>query len=660
MIDVADLLLQFDGKPIFKDVNFLINKGDRIGLIGKNGAGKTTLLRILTGLQPYDEGSINHPKNFKIGYLPQELEVTSTETIFQETRKALVEVTELEKELEQLEKEVQERTDYQSDNYQQLIQRLYDQQEAFRLKGGYDADGQVERILKGLGFLPSDFSRPLQELSGGWKMRVELAKLLLKNPDLLLLDEPTNHLDIESITWLESFLKDLTGALVLVSHDRTFLDNITNRTFELVKGRVDDYKANFSKFLELREESREQQRAAKEQQDEEIARMERNIERFRGKPNKASFAKSLMKKLEKIERVEVDQDDHSSINITFPKSRREGQVVVAGTDVSKNFDENQVIEGLNFEIVRGDRVAFVGKNGMGKSTLSRIISGNMDYDGTLNFGHNLDLGFFDQHEHKNLQQELTILEEMESAASNEMRPKVRGILGAFLFSGNDVFKKVKVLSGGEKARLALAKMLLEPINFLILDEPTNHLDMVSKEVLKNALLQFKGTMIIVSHDRHFMQGLTNKVFEFNEYGIQIYPGDINTYLNNRQLKDFRQLEQEKTTTDQPAQQEQAISKQQQKAQFEEKKNLEKVIRKQENHVKKLERSIESIEKELTTMEDQLQNPSQYKIDVNDPSFYKSYNGKKEELANAEKDWEKAVEALDQYKSEIEAYKIGKT
>ncbi len=660
MIDVADLLLQFDGKPIFKDVNFLINKGDRIGLIGKNGAGKTTLLRILTGLQPYDEGSINHPKNFKIGYLPQELEVTSTETIFQETRKALVEVTELEKELEQLEKEVQERTDYQSDNYQQLIQRLYDQQEAFRLKGGYDADGQVERILKGLGFLPSDFSRPLQELSGGWKMRVELAKLLLKNPDLLLLDEPTNHLDIESITWLESFLKDLTGALVLVSHDRTFLDNITNRTFELVKGRVDDYKANFSKFLELREESREQQRAAKEQQDEEIARMERNIERFRGKPNKASFAKSLMKKLEKIERVEVDQDDHSSINITFPKSRREGQVVVAGTDVSKNFDENQVIEGLNFEIVRGDRVAFVGKNGMGKSTLSRIISGNMDYDGTLNFGHNLDLGFFDQHEHKNLQQELTILEEMESAASNEMRPKVRGILGAFLFSGNDVFKKVKVLSGGEKARLALAKMLLEPINFLILDEPTNHLDMVSKEVLKNALLQFKGTMIIVSHDRHFMQGLTNKVFEFNEYGIQIYPGDINTYLHNRQLKDFRQLEQEKTTTDQPAQQEQAISKQQQKAQFEEKKNLEKVIRKQENHVKKLERSIESIEKELTTMEDQLQNPSQYKIDVNDPSFYKSYNGKKEELANAEKDWEKAVEALDQYKSEIEAYKIGKT
>jgi len=660
MIDVADLLLQFDGKPIFKDVNFLINNGDRIGLIGKNGAGKTTLLKILTGLQPYDEGSINHPKTLKIGYLPQELEVKSTETIFQETRKALVEVTQLEKELEQLEKEVQERTDYQSDNYQHLIQKLYDQQEAFRLKGGYDADGQVERILKGLGFLPSDFSRRLQELSGGWKMRVELAKLLLKNPDLLLLDEPTNHLDIESITWLESFLKDLSGALILVSHDRTFLDNVTNRTFELVKGRVDDYKANFSKFLELREERREQQRAAKEQQDEEIARMERNIERFRGKPNKASFAKSLMKKLEKIERVEVDQDDQSSINITFPKSRREGQVVVAGTDVSKNFEKNQVIQDLNFEIVRGDRVAFVGKNGMGKSTLSRIISGNMDYDGTLNFGHNLDLGFFDQHEHKNLKQEFTMLEEMERAASNEMRPKVRGILGAFLFSGNDVFKKVKVLSGGEKARLALAKMLLEPINFLILDEPTNHLDMVSKEVLKNALLQFKGTMIMVSHDRHFMQDLTNKVFEFNEYGIQIYPGDINAYLQNRQLKDFRQLEQEKTTTDQPDHQEETSNKQKQKAQFEEKKNLEKVIRKQENHVKKLERSIESIEKELTTMEDQLQNPGQYKMDVNDPSFYKSYNGKKEELANAEKDWEKAVEALDQYKSEIEAYKVGKT
>ena len=665
MFQVDNLTVRYDGKPVFENASFLINKQDRIGLVGKNGAGKTTLLRILSGEQKPDEGGVTMPRSSKIGYLPQELNTNSEKTVINETRTAFGDILQLERELEDLKNQLDTREDHASESYMDLVQQFNDKEEELRLGGGYDLESQLERVLKGLGFNPEDMERPMTEFSGGWQMRVELAKILLSKPDLLLLDEPTNHLDIESIRWLETFLQTFEGALIMVSHDRRFLDNVTNRTLEIVLGKVEDYKTHFSKYIELREAKKEQQKAAQKEQERKKAQMERNIERFRAKPNKAKFAKKLMRELEEMEDIEVEQDDTAQANIQFRASRREGKVVSKGEHLSKAYGDKTIIDSLNYEIQRGDKLAFVGKNGMGKSTLAKIITGEIkDYQGYLEEGHNIDLGYFAQDQPQKLDPEKTIMGVMEASASLEMRPKIRQILGAFLFSGEDVHKKVKVLSGGEKSRLALAEMILHPVNFLVLDEPTNHLDMMSKEVLKNALLDFNGTLVVVSHDRSFMEDLTNKVFEFREDGIQVYPGDINTFLQHRDLEDFTDLEEEKNKNangqkteqkaadpkpKQPSQKQEAKPKEEpelsNKERHKQKKDLESSMRKVKNKVTKHEKTIAQLENELAEQEAKLNNPEAYGIDLNDQSHYEEYDNRKKALEEAMEQWEVDYEEL---------------
>jgi ATP-binding cassette subfamily F protein 3 len=643
-----DLTIRYEGNPIFQEVSFLINKTDRIGLVGKNGAGKTTLLKVLAGTITPDEGRVTMPKNVTIGYLPQELKIETDKTVIEEARLAFQHINQMEQELESLQAQLTSRTDTSSDDYMELVQQFNDKEESLRMAGGYDLEGELERVLKGLGFLESDLNRSMTEFSGGWQMRVELAKILLKQPDLLLLDEPTNHLDIESIRWMEQFLGSFEGALVMVSHDRSFLDNVTNRTMEIRFGGVEDYKAPFTQYLELREAKKQQQEAAKKDQERKKAQMERNIERFRAKPNKAKFAKKLMRELEQMEDIEVEQDDVASANIRFKASRREGEVVAMGRQLRKAYDQKAVISGLNFEIQRGDKVAFVGKNGMGKSTLAKLITGDIQaYEGELKHGHNIDLGYFAQDEPQKLDPEKTVMETMEASAKPDMRPHIRKILGAFLFSGDTVHKKVKVLSGGEKSRLALAEMILHPVNVLVLDEPTNHLDMRSKEVLKMALLNFDGTVIVVSHDRSFMEGLTNKVFEFREDGIQVYPGDINTFLEHRELEDFRALEEEPNNQKQKAASSAPKSSPSPEKQEEKKASQpqlsQKELRKLKNEVNKYEKEVQELEADLAEQEKKLNDPQAYGLDPQDQEAYRLYEQKREALEAAMANWEAAYE-----------------
>ncbi len=664
MIQVENLTVRYDGNAIFENASFLINRQDRIGLVGKNGAGKTSLLRILSKEQSPDEGSITIPKNCKIGYLPQELKIESDKNVLDETRRAFDDILQLEESIEHIKEELDRRDDHSSDGYMALVQEFNDKEEALRLAGGYDIEGEIERILKGLGFNSEDLQRPLTEFSGGWQMRVELAKILLRKPDLLLLDEPTNHLDIESIRWLEGFLQTFEGALMMVSHDRWFLDNVTNRTLEIVLGKVEDYKAPFSKYIELREAKKDQQKAAQKEQERKKAQMERNIERFRGKPNKAKFAKKLMRELEEMEDIDVEPDDNTEANIQFSASRREGKVVAKSDGLSKSYGKTHVLDKLNFEVQRGDKIAFVGKNGMGKSTLAKIITGDIqDFEGNLEQGHNIDLGYFAQDQPQKLDPEKSIMQVMEASAKPDMRPHIRKILGAFLFSGQDVHKKVKVLSGGEKNRLALAEMILHPINFLVLDEPTNHLDMMSKEVLKQALLAFNGTLIVVSHDRSFMEGLTNKVFEFRQEGVKVYPGDINTFLEHRELEDFRALEEENPETNrkeeksdtankppkkEPQKSAEKNQKQQQlsnKERHKQKKDLESAMRKAKNKVTKQEKTIAELEKTIADQESRLNNPEAHGIDLNDQSHFQHYEDNKKALEEAMAQWEADYEEL---------------
>ncbi len=666
MIQVDNITVRYDGNPVFENASFLINREDRIGLVGKNGAGKTTLLRILNGTQTPDEGRITKPKHCKIGYLPQELNTHSDKTVINETKTAFDDILQMEKALEEIKHELDKRDDHSSEAYMNLVQAFNDKEEALRMAGGYDIEGNIEKVLKGLGFNPESMTRPMAEFSGGWQMRVELAKILLQKPDLLLLDEPTNHLDIESIRWLENFLQTFEGAVIMVSHDRRFLDNITNRTLEIVLGKVEDYKAHFSKYIELRQAKKEQQKAAKKEQERKKAQMQRNIERFRAKPNKAKFAKKLMRELESMEDIEVEQEDTNEANIQFKASRREGKVVVKGEQLTKAYGDHTVINNLNFEIQRGDKIAFVGKNGMGKSTLAKIITGEIQsFQGDLEHGHNIDMGYFAQDQPQKLNPDKTIMEIMEGSAKPDMRSKIRKILGAFLFSGEAVHKKVKVLSGGEKSRVALAEMVLHPINFLVLDEPTNHLDMMSKEVLKQALLDFNGTLIIVSHDRSFMEDLTNKVFEFREEGIKVYPGDINTFLEHRDLEDFRALEEEQKTaktgsrtakTPEQAQKpfdgektaESHSSKNPQpsnKERHRQKKEIESALRKTKNKVKKQEKIIADLESEVADLEQKLNNPHAFGIDLNDQEHYQHYEDRKKALEDAMVQWEADYEAL---------------
>ena len=542
MLNVHNISVAFGGEYLFEEIAFRLNAGNRVGLIGKNGAGKSTLLKILNKDLAPDSGTIASDKEVRIGFLKQDLDFEQGRTVLEESYQAFEEIKKLEKRLEDINTQLAERTDYESDAYQQLMIDLNEVTERYEILGGYNYQGDTEKVLQGLGFQRADFKKLTDTFSGGWRMRIELAKLLLQNNDVLLLDEPTNHLDIESIIWLEQFLKNYPGAVVIVSHDKMFLDNVTNRTIEISLGRIYDYNKPYSKYLVLRAEMKEQQLNAQKNQERQIQQTEKLIEKFRAKASKASMAQSLIKKLDRIDRIEVDEDDTSVMNLRFPVSVTPGKVVAELEGLSKSYGSKEVLKEINLLVERGSKLAFVGQNGQGKTTLAKIIVNELDYGGVLKLGHNVELGYFAQNQAEYLDGNKTIHDTMIDAANEKNRSKVRDILGSFLFRGDDVDKYVKVLSGGERNRLALAKMLLQPFNVLVMDEPTNHLDIKSKNVLKKALQAFEGTLVLVSHDRDFLQGLTDKVYEFKDGGIKEYLGDIDFYLEQRNAADFRKIE----------------------------------------------------------------------------------------------------------------------
>ncbi len=637
MIAVSNIQLAFGGRHIFDGVSFLIGKSDKIGLVGRNGAGKSTLMKVVKGLQPADGGDIMYPRGTLIGYLPQNIDTQSRLSVSDEAKKAFEQTLKYMEERDRLVREMEERTDYESDGYMDLINRLQEVEHQIEIHDGYRMDEEIERVLKGLGFDPADFGKKMSELSGGWQMRVELAKILLQKPDLIMLDEPTNHLDIESVLWLEEFLKDYPGAVMMVSHDRQFLDNITSRTIEVTGGEVDEYPASYSGYLEMRKERREQQMNAFKNQQREIARIERNIERFKAKASKASFAQSLVKKLDKMEVVEIDEEDARAMDIRFPEAQASGKVVATARKLSRSYGEKVVLRNQEFDIMRGDKIAFVGKNGMGKSTLSKILVGDTDYTGDFQLGHQVTIGFYAQHAADTLDGNDTVLDTVDRVAVGDVRTKLRDLLGCFLFTGDDVFKKVKVLSGGEKSRLALCRMILEPRNFLVLDEPTNHLDMLSKEILKRALQQYKGTVVVVSHDREFLRDLASRIFEFTPNGIREFPGNIDEFLEFRKKEDMRSYEQEEKKN-KPALQTAAHQIQKSTTDQENKKLRQEVI--------KLEESIRLQEEKIASLESKLNNPLHFKSGVPDQAFYEEYEKSKSLLDILMKDWEQKIQLLE--------------
>ncbi len=632
MVSINNISVHFTGNYLFENVSFLINDRDRIGLVGKNGAGKTTLLRILCGEMEPEQGEIAKPSGSTLGYLPQEMATGSKLCVLDEALSAFVEARELQNRIENYTVELSERTDYDSESYHKLIERFNEAHDQFLVIGGNTMQEEAEKVLKGLGFEPEDFARPLSSFSGGWQMRVELAKILLKNPDLILLDEPTNHLDIESIQWLEEFLVNYRGAVILVSHDRTFLDNVTNRTIEIMNARIYDYKAGYSEYVELRAEHLEQQRAAYDNQQAQIAQIERFIERFRYKSTKARQVQSRVKMLEKMDKVEVDDLDKSSIHFKFPPAPRSGKVVVEAHQLTKRFGHKTVFRDLDFMITQGDFLAFVGRNGEGKTTLSRIITGNLDHDGICRLGHNVVVGYYAQNQAELLDMERTVFQTIDDIATGEMRTKVRAILGSFLFGAEAMDKKVKVLSGGEKARLALAKLLLKPVNLLVLDEPTNHLDMISKDILKNALLNYDGTLIVVSHDRDFLQGLTDKVFEFRNQTIRVWLGDVFDFLQARKLATLKELE----SRNKLAQAANDISGN--KVTYERKKQLERDIRKVTSRIEKVEQEISGLEKEIRRYDLILADPASHSSASRSSNLFQEYQTLKSSLEGKMEEW----------------------
>ena len=634
MLSVHNLSISFGGVPLFEGMSFRLNAGDRVGLVGKNGAGKSTLLNILAGELRADEGQLALEKGLKLGFLKQDIDFFHGRTVLEEAYEAFSELMELEKKLEQINTQLAERTDYESEGYHQLMVDLNEITHRYEMLGGFTYKGETEKVLQGLGFRQEDFQKPTDIFSGGWRMRIELAKLLLQKNDILLLDEPTNHLDIESIIWLEQFLKDFSGAVVLVSHDRMFLDNITNRTLEISLGRIFDYNKPYSGYLKLREEIRQQQRNAKKNQDREIQQAERLIERFRAKSSKASMAQSMIKKLEKMERIEVDEEDLASMNIRFPLSVVPGNVVVEMDEVSKNYGEKQVLTGVNLLLERGSKTAFVGQNGQGKTTLARVLVGELDHGGTVKLGHNVQLGYFAQDQADSLDGNKTVLDTMIDAANEQTRPRVRDILGSFLFSGDEVEKYVRVLSGGERNRLALAKLLLQPFNVLVMDEPTNHLDMKSKHILKEALQQFEGTLVLVSHDRDFLQGLSNKVYEFRGGGIKEYLGDIQFYLDQRQLENFRQLEK-KDPISSPK-----VKPKIKSGTYEDQKKIKSL----KNRLSGVEKKIAALEKELAEIDHQLL--MNYDETIAEKGFFDRYQERKKSLEILMEQWEELTLSLE--------------
>ena len=626
MISIQNLSIHFTGQDLFTDINFMIREKDRIGLVGKNGAGKTTLIRIIAGLEQPSHGNVVMSDDVTVGYLPQEKNIHSTKTVLEETMTAFEEFHQIEKKLAQLQNELAQRTDYESDSYQKLCERMSALNERLTLIGGHSAEGEAERILVGLGFDHEDMLREMNEFSNGWQMRVELAKILLRKPKLLLLDEPTNHLDIESIQWLEGYLKNYYGAIFMVSHDRAFLDHITIRTIEISGGKIYDYKCAYTEFVERREERIDMQKAAFDNQQREIKEIEAFIERFRYKATKAKQVQSRVKQLEKMDMVEIDDRDKSVMHFKFPPAPHSGKVTLELNHVSKSYGEKNILNDINLLIPRGEKIAFVGRNGEGKSTLAKIICGVLDHTGEVKLGHEVKIGYYAQNQQDMLDPEKTVFETLDDVATGDMRVKVKSLLGAFLFSGETIDKKVKVLSGGEKARLSLAKMLLFPTNLLVLDEPTNHLDMLSKDILKSALLQFDGTLIVVSHDRDFLQGLTTKVYEFKKPHIKEYIGDIYDFLEEKRLKELDDLNRQ-----QKVQQQQAPAVSQNKIDYEAKKADDREKRRVEKEVKKLEEQIDALEKELATLDEIMANPASHPEVTVDDNFYWNYGKKKEDL-----------------------------
>ena len=625
MLNVHNLSVSFQGEYLFEEVAFMLNAGDRVGLIGKNGAGKSTMLKLLSRELKPDSGTIAADKDVRIGFLKQDIDFVKGRTILEEAYQAFGEIKTLEQKLDDIHHQIETRTDYESESYHNLLDMLSDYTHRFDLIGGYLYQGETEKVLLGLGFQRSDFDKLTDSFSGGWRMRIELAKLLLQNNDILLLDEPTNHLDIESIIWLEQFLTTYSGAVVIVSHDKMFLDNVTNRTIEISVGKIYDYPKPYSKFLELRQEIREQQLASQKNQEKKIQQTEKLIEKFRAKASKASMAQSLIKKLDKIDRIEVDEEDNAVMNVRFPVSVTPGKVVLEIDDVSKSYGEKEVLSHVSLLVERGSKIAFVGQNGQGKTTLAKMIIGETDYQGIIKLGHNVQLGYFAQNQADYLDGELTVLDTMYHAADDTNRMKIRDILGSFLFRGDEVDKKVKVLSGGERNRLALAKMLLSDFNVLVMDEPTNHLDIKSKNVLKKALQQFEGTLIIVSHDRDFLQGLTDKVYEFKNRNIKEYLGDIDFYLEQRAVANFREMEQQKETVSAPTK----AAANAEKLSFEQQKQQKAA----QNKLNKIENQIAALEEELKQMDMQMGQG----VQSND--YYKEYEQKKRMLEELMTEWE---------------------
>ena len=641
--------LFFGGRAIFDAIGFQINPGDRIGLVGRNGAGKSTLLKLIAGDYSLDEGSISKAKEVRIGFLRQDLKMDMDKSIVEIARSAFDELTRINERIEEINKEFEVRTDYESESYAALIDELSELSERFGLLGGDSIDADVELVLKGLGFTPETFEKPLHTFSGGWRMRAELARLLLQKPELLLLDEPTNHLDIESIMWLEKHLSESNQTLMVVSHDRTFLDNVTTRTIEITLGKAYDFNAPYTRYLELRADLREKQLATAKNQEREIKQTEELIERFRAKASKASFAQSLIKKLERMERIEVDQEDTSAMHFKFQPAPRSGKVVAKAEGVRKAYGENLVLRGVDLEIERGDRVAFVGQNGQGKSTLVKALLKEISAEGMLELGHNVQVGYFAQDQADELDGNLTALQTIENAAPEEMRKHARSLLGSFMFRGEDVEKKVKVLSGGERGRLALCKLLLKPINFLVMDEPTNHLDMNSKDVLKKSLLSFDGTLLVVSHDREFLEGLVTKTVEFRDQRVKTLLGGIDYYLEQRKLENMRAVEA-KSATEKKSKK--AQKKDDGQLGYKERKQLEKDIRSLSRKLADVEAEIENLEGILEDWDAKLADADSYMELMKDPDFYPKYEKKKEELASKMNLWEDIQIEKDQLEQQL--------
>lgn len=646
MISVEHLSVEFSARPLFSDVSFVINKKDRIALVGKNGAGKSTLLKILSGIQEPTSGTVAVQNDVTIGYLPQVMVLSDEHTVMEEAEKAFEHISDMQKQVEILNNELAQRTDYESEDYMQLVERFTHESERFQMMGGMNYHAELERTLQGLGFTAEDFNRPTKEFSGGWRMRIELAKLLLRRPDILLLDEPTNHLDIESIRWLEKFLARSTSAVVLVSHDRAFINNVTNRTLEISCGKITDYKVKYDEFIQLRAERREQQLRAYENQQKEIADIKDFIERFRYKPTKAVQVQSRIKQLEKIIPIEVDEVDNACLHLKFPPCSRSGDYPVICEDLRKDYDKHCVFHDVNLTIKRGEKVAFVGKNGEGKSTLVKCIMSEIPYTGTLKLGHNVEIGYYAQNQAQMLDGELTVFDTIDRVAKGDIRLKIRDILGAFMFGGEASDKKVKVLSGGERSRLAMIKLLLEPVNFLILDEPTNHLDMRTKDVLKEAILAFDGTVIIVSHDRDFLNGLVSKVYEFGGGLVREHIGGIYDFLQKKEMESLDELQamgsSSALSSISPSASSQEAQPSEGKLSYEERKEQVKLRRKLEKNVEKCEAEVNRLEAEKQSIEAKLATPEA----ASDTSLFTEYGRIQQALKQAEDAWEQAMEALE--------------